>query len=90
MNLKREFIDLSMKAKGKADLYFHAYFWQEYLYGLDDIQEKACLPRKRLLGGGRGERKSPSSPSPPGITEQSDKNLQNEEPAKSTQSAAKG
>lgn len=25
--LNRAFIDLSMKAKGKADLYFHAYFW---------------------------------------------------------------
>lgn len=41
MNLRREFIDLSMKAKGKADLYFHAYFWQEYLTCLDNIQEKA-------------------------------------------------
>ena len=48
MNLKREFIDLSMRAKGKADLYFHAYFWQEYLLGLNDIQEKACLPRRRF------------------------------------------
>ena len=27
MILNRAFIDLSMKAKGKADLYFHAYFW---------------------------------------------------------------
>ena len=90
MHLKREFIDLSMKAKGKADLYFHAYFWQEYLYGLDDIQEKACLPRKRLLGGGLGGINSPSSSSNPATNDQSDKSPQNEESAKLAQSTAKG
>lgn len=35
--LNKAFIDLSMKAKGKADLYFHAYFWQEYLKSLNDL-----------------------------------------------------
>lgn len=36
MILNKAFIGLSMRAKGKADLYFHAYFWQEYLRGLND------------------------------------------------------
>jgi hypothetical protein len=27
MILNKAFIGLSMRAKGKADLYFHAYFW---------------------------------------------------------------
>ena len=39
--LNRAFIDLSMKAKGKADLYFHAYFWQEYLKTLNDLLNQA-------------------------------------------------
>jgi hypothetical protein len=30
-----------MKAKGKADLYFHAYFWQEYLKTLNDLLKQA-------------------------------------------------
>jgi len=30
-----------MKAKGKADLYFHAYFWQEYLKTLNDLLNQA-------------------------------------------------
>ena len=30
-----------MKAKGKADLYFHAYFWQEYLKTLSDLLNQA-------------------------------------------------
>ena len=38
INLK--FIDLVMKANGKADLYFHAYFWQQYLKTLDVAQTK--------------------------------------------------
>jgi hypothetical protein len=25
--VKKEFLDLTLKANGKADLYFHAYFW---------------------------------------------------------------
>jgi hypothetical protein len=27
-----------MKANGKADLYFHAYFWEQYLRSLMDLQ----------------------------------------------------
>lgn len=41
MKLDRPFLNLSMKAKGKADLYFHAYFWQEYLKILNDTQNYA-------------------------------------------------
>ena len=29
-----------MKAHGKADLYFHAYFWEKYLKSLQDAQAK--------------------------------------------------
>ena len=40
--LNRPFIDLTMKANGKADLYFHAYFWEKYLRNLTELQ-KNCL-----------------------------------------------
>jgi hypothetical protein len=43
MILNKAFIGLSMRAKGKADLYFHAYFWQEYLTGLNDNQTKTGI-----------------------------------------------
>ena len=28
LEISKPFIELHMKANGKADLYFHAYFWQ--------------------------------------------------------------
>jgi hypothetical protein len=31
LNINKPFIQLTMKANGKADLYFHAYFWEKYL-----------------------------------------------------------
>lgn len=34
MLINKAFIDLTMKAHGKADLYFHAYFWEKYLKSL--------------------------------------------------------
>ena len=45
MKLPKEFLDLRSKAKGKADLYFNAYFWQEYLKSLDAVQEATWTPR---------------------------------------------
>lgn len=36
MQLNKPFIQLTMKANGKADLYFHAYFWEKYLKQLND------------------------------------------------------
>ena len=35
VKINKSFIELAMKANGKADLYFHAYFWEQYLKGLD-------------------------------------------------------
>lgn len=35
LRLNRSFIELAMQANGKADLYFHAYFWEHYLKQLD-------------------------------------------------------
>ena len=35
LKINKSFIELAMKANGKADLYFHAYFWEQYLKGLD-------------------------------------------------------
>jgi hypothetical protein len=32
-----------MQANGKADLYFHAYFWEVYLKNLDVIQAAKAL-----------------------------------------------
>lgn len=37
MTLNRAFIDLVMKANGKADLYFHSYFIERYLKSLIDF-----------------------------------------------------
>ena len=36
LQINKAFIDLTMKAHGKADLYFHAYFWEKYLKSLQD------------------------------------------------------
>lgn len=33
-NIKRDFIDLTLRANGKADLYFHAYFWYRFAMNL--------------------------------------------------------
>lgn len=35
LKINRSFIELAMAANGKADLYFHAYFWEHYLKHLD-------------------------------------------------------
>jgi hypothetical protein len=35
LGINSKFIDLVMKANGKADLYFHAYLWEQYLKTLD-------------------------------------------------------
>jgi len=37
LKINRSFIELAMAANGKADLYFHAYFWEHYLKHLDLI-----------------------------------------------------
>jgi hypothetical protein len=33
-----------MKANGKADLYFHAYFWEKYLKKLNAVSGGAISP----------------------------------------------
>lgn len=38
LRINRSFIELAMQANGKADLYFHAYFWEHYLKQLDLLQ----------------------------------------------------
>ena len=38
LSINKPFIQLTMKANGKADLYFHAYFWEQYLRSLMDLQ----------------------------------------------------
>lgn len=43
MFISKPYINLTMEAQGKADLYFHAYFWEQYL--------KACN------GGSPGKKK---------------------------------
>lgn len=40
LQVNKPFIQLTMKANGKADLYFHAYFWEKYLRSLNDSQKK--------------------------------------------------
>ena len=43
LKINRLFIDLAMQANGKADLYFHAYFWEVYLKQLDVKQAANAL-----------------------------------------------
>lgn len=38
LGINSKFIELVMKANGKADLYFHAYLWEQYLKTLDAAQ----------------------------------------------------
>lgn len=46
LKINKSFIDLAMRANGKADLYFHAYFWEQYLKGLDVRQSAQALNAK--------------------------------------------
>lgn len=34
VTLKPEYLDLTIAANGKAELYFHAYFWTKYFEAL--------------------------------------------------------
>jgi len=43
LKINKSFIELAMKANGKADLYFHAYFWEQYLKGLDVVQAARAI-----------------------------------------------
>ena len=52
LNLNKDYIMLTLQAKGKAELYFHAYFWTTYanLVALVDPQEFAnCSELKRMV-----------------------------------------
>lgn len=46
LKINKSFIELAMKANGKADLYFHAYFWEQYLKGLDVMQAARAIAGK--------------------------------------------
>lgn len=37
IDINKAYLELTMKANGKADLYFHAYMWDKYLR---DLQKK--------------------------------------------------
>ena len=45
LNLKRDFFDLTLKANGKLELYFHAYFWTQYI---GDLLKKSGLPAEGI------------------------------------------
>lgn len=40
-SLRRDFIDLALQANGKAELYFHAYFWMQAITNLSQGTEEA-------------------------------------------------
>jgi hypothetical protein len=40
LTINKPFIQLTMRANGKADLYFHAYFLEKYLKSLSVLQDK--------------------------------------------------
>lgn len=43
LKINKSFIELAMNANGKADLYFHAYFWEQYLKSLDVMQAALAM-----------------------------------------------
>ena len=47
LNINKPFIQLTMKANGKADLYFHAYFWEKYLKSIGDGTKLSGPPGTR-------------------------------------------
>ena len=54
MTISRPFIQLTMKANGKADLYFHAHFWEKYVKTLQDTAKRSPIqqstPQKKKKG----------------------------------------
>jgi hypothetical protein len=49
--LNQDYINLTMMSNGKAELYFHAYFWTTYISGVskESPQLMNCLEVKRML-----------------------------------------
>lgn len=50
LKISKPYIHLTMKALGKADLYFHAYFWNTYLKSLGKDSKIDAPFMKRLTG----------------------------------------
>ena len=64
LNLNKPFIQLTMKANGKADLYFHAYFWEKYLQQLGGGNSGGSTPskkKKKILKKQEGEEEDPEA-----------------------------
>ena len=49
LKINKSFIELAMNANGKADLYFHAYFWEQYLKSLDVMQAAIAMIEKEQV-----------------------------------------
>ena len=49
--VSKEFLELQRNARGKADLYFHAYFWLQYLEHLHRIQSDASGQQESSASG---------------------------------------
>ena len=65
LNLNKPFIQLTMKANGKADLYFHAYFWEKYLQQLGGNsaggRSTPSKKKKKILKKQEGEEEDPEA-----------------------------
>ena len=54
LTIKREYLELTINANGKAELYFHSYFWTEYFEALQKRDGKDasellnCVEIKRM------------------------------------------
>ena len=48
LNINKPFIQLTMRANGKADLYFHAYMWEQYLKQLNDGPTSSAGGKKKI------------------------------------------
>ena len=66
LNLNKPFIQLTMKANGKADLYFHAYFWEKYLKQISEGSSspsgaKSARKKKQIIKKPDEEEQDPGS-----------------------------
>jgi len=50
IKINKKYVDMTLQANGKAELYFHAYFWSTYFNQIagDNSELSSCPHVKRL------------------------------------------
>jgi hypothetical protein len=49
LRINDSYIELTLKANGKAELYFHAYFWTTYLEQMGSTPEQLAIPEVKRM-----------------------------------------